>query len=114
MGRNFIRHVERSGADVFAVALNQIFEPPRIASRCHQTILRREHWLRDAASQSACTACYQPDIGHNTSQSLPQYTKPHFTYRTLTSSKGLPIRDGLKSEAIRIRPIPNRFAAPKN
>jgi hypothetical protein len=67
MGRNFICHVERSGANL-AVPPNQIFEPTRIASRCHQTIVRREHCLFHLVSRIS------PDMSgsHQSEKSIPE------------------------------------------
>src|SRR5215472_1559361 len=57
-------HVQRHGANVIAILLNEVFELARIAGRRDQAVARCEHSLRDVAAQSACTAGHQPDFRH--------------------------------------------------
>jgi hypothetical protein len=60
--RPFVSHVERSGANLIAILIHQIFEAARVAGGCDEAMASGQHSFCDVAAQSASAASYQPDF----------------------------------------------------
>jgi len=61
---DLIRNIESGRRHLFAISLDKIVQPRRIASCCQKAIPRSKHSLRDIAAQTTCASCYQPYFGH--------------------------------------------------
>src|SRR6266481_6363027 len=64
--RLFVSHVERSGANLIAILIHQIFEAARVAGGCDEAMASCQHSFSDVTTQTACAAGYQPDFRHKT------------------------------------------------
>src|SRR5882757_1808259 len=60
--RLFVSHVERSGANLIAILIYQIFEAARIAGGGDEAMASGENCFCDVAAQSASATSYQPDF----------------------------------------------------
>jgi hypothetical protein len=61
---NRIDDIQRHGANLFAMLLEQLSQLPRIASRRNHTVTRAQRSLHDIAAQATTTSSNQPDFRH--------------------------------------------------